>query len=590
MSGGPVVVLGAGLAGLSLARHLLLDTGRRVVLLERRSSVPPERQKVGESTVQLAGYYFSKVLDMEEHLLRRHYLKYNLRFYWPTPGRSNRGLEDYTQSYIRELSNVASYQLDRNVFEAELLRLNSRSDRFELVTGVSGLEVELSEDGGEHSVGYRAAGTDHRIGADWVVDATGRGRHLARRHGLTRPNSIDHGAFFWWVDGLVDIERLTERSRRERRLCRSRGALGHLPAFMATNHFVGEGFWFWVIPLHGKTSLGLVYDRSVVSREEVFSAEKATRWVCERFPLFERDLPRRRVLESSGLRSFSYDCVQTLDPARWAMTGESGRFSDPLYSPGSDLIAIHNTLIVDAVRGGRDGLESRCARHESLMRALYAAYEPSYAASYNALGDPEVFALKYAWELAVYFAFYVFPFINDLFTERAFVPAYLRAFARLGPINAGVQRLLSGYYRWKKSHGRLGVGDRPAHFDFTRVESLARARETFYAVGLGPDEARRVLSSQLDNLTELARFIGAWVRGAVLDDPRAVRDPALVEEIDPERLDFDPDGWRARSTRPPVSADPCPWTFDPFVLRALQGGCAPEPATMPAAASSARSA
>ena len=64
-----VVILGAGLAGLTLARHLLLDTERTVLLLERRDEVPPPRQKVGESTVQLAGYYLSKVLDLEEYLL-----------------------------------------------------------------------------------------------------------------------------------------------------------------------------------------------------------------------------------------------------------------------------------------------------------------------------------------------------------------------------------------------------------------------------------------------------------------------------------------------------------------------------------------
>ena len=83
-----VAILGSGLAGLSLARHLLLDTGKTVALVDRSAAVPVERQKVGESSVQLAGYYYSRVLDMEEHLLRHHYMKYNLRFYWKTPGAS----------------------------------------------------------------------------------------------------------------------------------------------------------------------------------------------------------------------------------------------------------------------------------------------------------------------------------------------------------------------------------------------------------------------------------------------------------------------------------------------------------------------
>src|SRR5258708_23244987 len=53
-----VVILGAGLAGLSLARQLLLHSHKRVLLLEKSVRVPVARQKVGEATVQVSGYYF----------------------------------------------------------------------------------------------------------------------------------------------------------------------------------------------------------------------------------------------------------------------------------------------------------------------------------------------------------------------------------------------------------------------------------------------------------------------------------------------------------------------------------------------------
>ena len=117
-----VVIIGAGLAGLSLARQLLLACDKKLLLVEKRAEIPPAHQKVGESLVQVGGYYFSKVLDLEEHLLTEHFMKYNLRFYWKSAGRENRCLEDYAQAYIRSFSNIASYQLDRNKFEAELFR------------------------------------------------------------------------------------------------------------------------------------------------------------------------------------------------------------------------------------------------------------------------------------------------------------------------------------------------------------------------------------------------------------------------------------------------------------------------------------
>jgi glycine/D-amino acid oxidase-like deaminating enzyme len=114
-----VVIIGAGLAGLSLARQLLLNSEneKKILLVEKRAEIPPARQKVGEATVQVSGYYFSKVLDLEEHLLREHFMKYNLRFFYKTAGRENRCYEDYGQSYIRTLSNIATYQLDRNKLE-----------------------------------------------------------------------------------------------------------------------------------------------------------------------------------------------------------------------------------------------------------------------------------------------------------------------------------------------------------------------------------------------------------------------------------------------------------------------------------------
>ena len=162
-----VAIVGGGLAGLSLARHLLLETDCTVALLERRRELPPRRQKVGESTVQLAGYYFSKVLDLEEHLCTAQVMKYNLRFYWPVRGAANRGFEEYAQSYIREFSNVARYQLDRNRFEGHLLELVSREPRFDLRLGVSHLEVDLASGEGLHQVRVRAGGRDQELSARW---------------------------------------------------------------------------------------------------------------------------------------------------------------------------------------------------------------------------------------------------------------------------------------------------------------------------------------------------------------------------------------------------------------------------------------
>ncbi len=569
-----VVIIGAGLAGLTLARHLLLKTDKSVLLLERRPQVPSHRQKVGESTVQLGAYYYSRVLDLEEHLWRDQLLKYNLRFYWKTPGRRNDALEDYSQAYIRSISNIGCYQLDRNVFEAEILRLNLREPRFTFEGDVK-VDVELRPRDEAHRVTFTRAGTTSTVDARWVVDTSGRGKCLARHMELTRPNAIHHGTSFFWVDGLLDIERLTPMSRDAVRLAPARKAVGHFPQWLATNHFMNEGLWFWVIPLRGKTSLGLVYDNRLIPRQQVETPELLCNWLRREFPLFTADLAQRTIVDRGSYRDFSYDCAQTISPERWAISGEAGRFTDPFYSPGSDLISIHNTLITHAIE--QQDSSATCRVYEQLMRAAYQATVPTYAVSYNVLGDQEAFVLKYTWELSVYFSFYVFPFINDLLTNSRFIPGYLARFARLGRVNSSLQQLLSDFAQWKLRQARRA--SEPIFHDFTRIDTLRRAEQTFYHVGVGAEEALRVLDDQLEYLDELARFIGAHVYGTVLGDPRVVANGAFVQSLTPQALRFDPLAMRAAYSGCARSASPYPWTFEADAMAAFH--------TVPAAHDSA---
>jgi flavin-dependent dehydrogenase len=559
-----VVIIGAGLAGLSLSRQLLLSSRKKLLLLDKRPTIPPPKQKVGESTVQLGAYYYSKVLEMEEHLLTDHYLKYNLRFYWKNAVRGNDQFENYSQVFVRNFSNIVCFQLDRNKFEAELLRLNCLHPNFAFVAPATKLQVTLAECG-PHTLQLQTSSGDHRITADWVVDTSGRSKVLGRTLAHARPNPIHHGASFLWVEGLVDIEKLTELSNREMRVHHNRRAIGHSPLWLATNHFMGEGFWFWVIPLHGKTSLGIVYDNRIFRGERVAAPHNLIRWACEEFPLFARDLPRRKILDHGFFRDFSYDCAETISEFKWARSGEAGRFTDPLYSPGSDLISLHNTLITDAILTN-DGkhLAAKCQLYEHLMRAFYEATVPAYAISYDALGDPESFNFKYTWELAVYFSFYVFPFINDLLTNSRFIPQYLARFARLGSINRNLQSFISDFFQWKKS--QVAVQEAPCFRELMDTEPLRRAEQAFYCVGVTEEEAFRILDDHLRNLRELARYLVARITANVVKDESVLTNRRFVEAIDLKNLRFDPAQMRKDVGCCASERETYQWSFHPSGL------------------------
>jgi flavin-dependent dehydrogenase len=555
------------LAGLSLTRQLSLAKKLNVLLLEKRENVPPKRQKVGEATVQLSGYYFSKVLDLEDHLLQEHLMKYNLRFYWKVPGATADSYEDYSQSYIRDFSNIASYQLDRNKIEQELLNRICGCPNVTVRKAIRELSVDVSQTG-FHRVDYVCDAVNHVVETNWIVDTTGRSRLLTKHLSLQKETEIRHGSSFLWVEGLLNIEKLTGLSSSQIRLHPHRRMIGHLPVWLATNHFVGEGFWLWVIPLHGKTSLGLVYDRTIIPSSDVSTPEKLIDWVCTRFPLFARELKARKLLDHGLFVDFSYDCTQTISPLRWALAGEASRFSDPLYSPGGDLIALHNTLIADCILTNDEReLHTKVSVYEVLMRAFYQAYVPSYSISYEVLGDQECFALKYAWELTVYFTFFVFPFINDLFTNREFCGPFLREFAKLGALNRNMQQFITDYYRWKKGSGCAPA--QPQFFDFTELLPLKASADLFYCVDLSATQAASILQREMGKLVDFARFIVAHVYSVVAGDPGLVVDRRFVENLNPAEIGFDPES-PLRQAQARSDCAPYEWGFDPECLARLQ--------------------
>jgi flavin-dependent dehydrogenase len=556
-----VVITGAGLAGLTLARQLMLYTSKSVLLLDTRPEVPGRTQKVGESLVQLSGFYFSKVLDLEEHLLLNHYLKYNLRFYWAPHTGSNRNFEEYGASFVRSISNIPTFQLDRNLIESHLMLLNRANPRFTFHGGVRNLEIEISEQG-DHRVSY----SGNQVTSRWVVDTSGRSGFLKRKFDLKQENAIRHGSTWCWVDGLVNIEKLTDRPWLQVINNPERRKLGHLPFFLATTHFCDEGQWFWVIPLHGKTSLGLVYDHRVIKPEQVPNARKMLSYVCENWPLFARDLPNRQVVDEGRLLDYAYDARQTISSARWGISGVAGRFTDPLYSPGSDSIAIHNTLLFDAIQtDDRNALERKCRLYEQIMRAMYEAYVPSYATSYDCLGDQEAFSLKYAWELAVYFGFYVMPFINNLFTDERFMAAHLRNFGVLGAINRNLHQFLSDFYQWKKASGVRTEPGLVELYDFT---PLRESERLFYYSGLGHGEAEAAVEAQLERMKEFARYILTHVHAVVLADRKVLRNASFISSLKLKNTAFDPQVMRENWARHAAGTDVYAWNLNPFALKA----------------------
>jgi hypothetical protein len=228
------------------------------------------------------------------------------------------------------------------------------------------------------------------------------------------------------------------------------------------------------------------------------------------------------------------------------------------------LIAYYNTVIADAIlEKDPERLRMKAELYEALMKVVFDAYVPSYSVSYDALGDHEVFTMKYAWELAVYFAFYAYPFINGLFTDTAFVKFFFRKFAQLGPINRSIQQCLTDYFQWKKQRS---LRSQPIGYDFLDLTPLKKVEMTYYQLSPTEEHAEETLEGHLRNMREFARYFFAYVTSVVIEEPRALSNRAFVESIKLNSWRLDAGALRAAYDLHAGCTEPYEWGLNPMAM------------------------
>src|SRR5262249_47974573 len=151
-------------------------------------------------------------------------------------------------------------QLRRDVLDEHILA-TAVAEGALLARPARAVDVELGQGGCDSLVriahGERGDGREETIACRWLLDATGRATFLGRRLGLIERNHEHPTAALWgrW-QGVRHIDDLAARSPSNG-LARKNLSSRRL----ATNHYIGFGYWVWAIPLgSGETSIGIVWD------------------------------------------------------------------------------------------------------------------------------------------------------------------------------------------------------------------------------------------------------------------------------------------------------------------------------------------
>jgi flavin-dependent dehydrogenase len=332
---------------------------------------------------------------------------------------------------------LVTYQLDRGRLENELGRLCT-ADGVEFRTGSKVSQVELAPEQPYHRLRVGPEGGERTVRARWVIDASGRGRVLARQLGLHK--RVGHTANAAWlrVGHPIDLGTWTDGPAWHARIREGRREL-------STNHLMGPGYWVWLIRLAGGSiSIGIVAEAATHPFDEFNTLERALDWLRRHEPRCARAVEEHRdeIRDFRVMRDYAYSCEKVFDgSARWCLTGESGVFLDPLYSPGLDLIAISNGLVVDIVTRSLDGEDvgAVAATHDAVFRRIADMWLAVYENQYSLMGNARVMSSKVIWDTAFYWGVFGLLFFHDRFRGVAGSATLAGELQRLTEISNRVQ-------------------------------------------------------------------------------------------------------------------------------------------------------
>lgn len=414
-----VAIVGGGLAGSLLARQLSRAVpGRRIGVFEQRTQYT---HQVGESIVELGSHYLVRRLGLSSYLYERHFPKNGLRFFFDSESR-DAPLEEMSEIGSASLPFHPAFQVDRSRLEHDLLQACA-AEGVAVHRGVEVGSIEVGRGGSRHRLAVSEAGRERTVEARWLVDASGRRRALGRQLGLHADESQLANASAWgWFEGVADIDALGPEAFRRR--------VRHTARRLSTLHFVHRGYWIWLIPLqNGVTSIGVVCEQPYFEPRFREPAGLLA-WLREHAALASL-LARAEPIAVRHLDHLAYGTRRFLSADRWALAGEAAAFPDPLYSPGTDFIALENDLIADLVArdlagASRDALAERAGVYEEFLQFRLEAALRLYRNLYPVLGSYELCKLKWDFDLGCYYALWLAPYMLDRHLDLAYLRRQLR--------------------------------------------------------------------------------------------------------------------------------------------------------------------
>ncbi|MBM7845186.1 NAD(P)/FAD-dependent oxidoreductase [Herpetosiphon giganteus] len=436
-----VVILGGGMAGLTLALQLKQARPTSTILVIEKQShpVPEAAHKVGESSVEICAHYLRDILGLEEHLHTQQLRKFGLRMFFSRG--DNLDLAQRVEIGPTISPPLYTYQVDRGRLE-NTLGIKLRDLGIVFLDGASVQQIDLQPQAPYHRLHIQAAESRIVI-TNWVVDASGRRALLKRQLGLSKPVGHQANAAWFRVSYPIDVNRWSNNPEWHARIPEGDRSL-------STNHLMGDGYWVWLIRLaSGSTSVGIVTDANKHEFDQMNQFERALTWLHAHEPQCAAVIEEQpaAVQDFRVMKNYSYSCQQVYSADRWCLIGEAGISLDPLYSPGGDMIAIGNTLACDLIVRNLNGedIQARALIHDRLFLTVANIWLSIYEKQYSLMNNAQIMITKIIWDTAFYWGVFGLLFFHDTFRKIADMPSVAANLTRIADLSNRIQAF---YREW----------------------------------------------------------------------------------------------------------------------------------------------
>ena len=301
-----VLIIGAGPAG-SVAAAMLRQRGRQVLMLEKQAF---PRFSIGESLLPQSMEYIEAAGLLQDVVQAGFQYKNGAAF---VHGDKRTGF-DFRDKFSAGWGTT--YQVQRANFDDVLARGAERMG----TTLRFGDEVIAVEPGENPAVQVRRPdGSEYRIEASFILDASGFARLLPRLLQLESPSNFPvRGAIFCHVRDHIPADAEFDRNK-----------------ILITTHPQHIDVWYWTIPFsNGCCSLGVVAEPSFFERYPGEDLDKLKAIVAED-PNLSRLLVNAEwaVLPVRRITGYSANVSSLWGPG-YALLGNAGEFLDPVFSSG----------------------------------------------------------------------------------------------------------------------------------------------------------------------------------------------------------------------------------------------------------------